>query len=304
MSQTLERALKILSFVAKEPRRIGEIAAFLGVHHSTALRLLQSLRKQSFVFELPEHRYRLGSATFRLGFQALEALDLRNVARAYMLKINEVTGETVHLGTLESNEVTYIDKVDARHSVRMHSRVGEVANLHSAAVAKAILAFLPESDRDRLLRGYRCTARTENSLTSLAALKANLAEARERGYVLDAEENEPGIHCIGMPIFDGAGKVVGGMSISTPMSRIDRASLIGFAPLLRENTQAVSRQLGWELDASHALEPSRERIRSPKKAHKTAPEKRGQMETTAYAARGGARATQRAVSVAIPHRLK
>lgn len=258
MSQTVERALTILGFVAKEPRRIGEIAAFLGVHHSTALRLLQSLRKQNFVLELPEHRYRLGFATFRLGFQALESLDLRHVARPFMLKLNESTGETVHLATFEGGEVTYIDKVDARHSVRMHSRVGAVANLHCTAVAKGILAFLDQKDVRRVLRSHPFTIRTDHSLGSLAALEADFALSRARGYVLDAEENEPDIHCIGMPVFDGSGKVVGSMSVSTPMSRIDRAALVGFAPLLREATQAVSRELGWEPNsAARDAEPKR-----------------------------------------------
>ena len=110
--------------------------------------------------ELPDHRYRLGSATFRLGYQALEALDLRNVARPFMEELNEHTGETVHLGTLEGDAITYIDKVEPRHSVRMHSRVVAVANLHCTAVAKTILGFLPTAERKRLLRGHVYEART------------------------------------------------------------------------------------------------------------------------------------------------
>lgn len=254
MSQTLERALKILHYVAKEPRRIGDIATFLGVHHSTALRLLQSLRRQGFVFELSDHRYRLGAATFRLGYQALEAMDLRDVARPFMERLNDLTRETVHLGTLEGDSVTYIDKVEARHAVRMHSRVGALANLHCAAVAKAILAFLPSAERQRILRGYKFEARTEHSLTSRAAFEEDLDASRERGFVLDAEENEPGIHCVGMPIFDGAGQIAGAMSVSCPMSRIDRETLISFVPALGEATTATSRELGWQPAAVASVE--------------------------------------------------
>jgi IclR family transcriptional regulator, KDG regulon repressor len=272
LSQTLERALTILNFVAKEPRRIGEIAVFLGVHHSTALRLLQSLRKQRFVFELPDHRYRLGSATFRLGFQALEALDLRTVAHPFMEKLNSMTGETVHLATLEGDDITYIDKVEAKHAVRMHSRVGTVANLHSAAVAKAILAYLPFEERELLLRGYVFDARTKNSLTSRKALEADIAASRRRGYVLDAEENETGIHCVGMPIFDGAGQVAGSMSVSTPMSRISREALIGFVPSLREATESASRELGWEPNVPDAPDPRRGRMRRLKRLERAVAE--------------------------------
>lgn len=246
MSQTLSRALKILRFVASEPRRIGEIATFLGVHHSTALRLLHTLRDQGFVFELPDHRYRIGATVIRVGFQALEAIDLRSVARPFMVTLNEATQETIHLGTLEGDEVTYIDKVEAKHGVRMYSRIGAVAPLHSSGIAKSILAFLPGDERSRLLDGRDLTARTRHSITSIDALEEELAVARERGYAVDAEENEPGIHCIGAPIFNGTGQVEGSISISAPMSRIKRDLLIGFAPALLDATTAVSKQLGWE----------------------------------------------------------
>jgi DNA-binding IclR family transcriptional regulator len=249
MSQTLERALQILPLVGERPRRIGEIAEFLGVHHSTALRLLQSLRKLNFVQEMPGHKYRLGSATIRLGFQAIETMDLRDVVRPFMERLNDVYGETVHLGTLEGHNVIYIDKVEAKHAVRMHSRIGAVATMHCAAVAKAILAYLPEDERSRLLNGYEFSARTPHSLTSREQFEADLAESRERGYVLDAEENEPGIHCVGVPIFDGLKEVEGAISISTPMSRIDRETLISFAPLLMETARDISRELGWAAPA-------------------------------------------------------
>lgn len=251
MSQTLERALRILRFVAAEPRRISSIAAFLGVHHSTALRLLHTMRAQGFVHELADHRYRLGATVIRLGFQALEGFDLRSVARAQMERLNEVTGETIHLGTLEGDEVIYIDKVEARHSVRMYSRIGVVAPLYSAGVAKSILAFLPERERERLLHDRELTARTPRSITCRDDLEEELAEARARGYALDAEENEPGIHCVGAPVFNGAKRVEGAISISAPTSRIDRGTLIGFVPALLAATRAVSTQLGWEPPVAH-----------------------------------------------------
>src|SRR3712207_5456555 len=112
MSQTLDRALQVLEFVGQRPRRIGEIAAFLEVHHSTALRFLHTLRKHGFVQELPDHSYRLGSAMFRLGFQALEDIELRSLARPAMERLRRETGETVHLGALEDGTVLYVEKVE------------------------------------------------------------------------------------------------------------------------------------------------------------------------------------------------
>lgn len=246
MSQTLDRALQVLEFVGERPRRIGDIAARLDVHHSTALRFLHTLRKHGFVQELPDHSYRLGPTMFRLGYQALEGIELRTIARPAMETLREATGETVHLGSLEDGTVLYVEKVEASHPVRMHSRIGAVARLHCTGVAKGIIAFLPQEERDELLDHYELTRMTDATITDRAALEADLALSRERGYALDAEENEPGIHCISAPVFSGEGRVVGAFSVTAPSTRVDRDTLLGFAPALLEATRETSRQLGWQ----------------------------------------------------------
>lgn len=245
MSQTLDRALQILDFVGEKPRRIGEIAEYLGVHHSTALRFLHTLRKHGFVHELPDHRYRLGSAMFRLGFQALEGIELRSVARPYMERLNEATNETVHLGTLEDGDVVYVEKVEAAHRVRMVSRIGAIATLHCTGVSKGILAFLPDAERRRLLAMHELRKYTDNTLTDLDELEADLTLSRERGYALDDQENEPGIHCVAAPVFSGEGDVVGAFSVTAPVTRIDKDTLLSFVPALLEATTSTSQQLGW-----------------------------------------------------------
>lgn len=246
MSQTLDRALLILDFVGERPRRINEIALFLEVHHSTALRLLHTLRKHGFVHELPDHRYRLGSAIFRLSFQALEGIELRSVAKPFMERLNALTGETVHLGILEDGDVVYIEKVEASHRVRMHSRIGAVATLHCTGVSKAILAFLPADQRQQLLAGHDLKRFTEHTFTTIDAIEADLALSRERGYALDAEEHEAGIHCAAAPVFTAEGDVAGAFSLTAAMSRIDRPSLLSFVPALLDATRGTSRQLGWD----------------------------------------------------------
>ena len=245
MSQTLDRALQILDYVGEKPRRIAEIADFLRVHHSTALRFLHTLRNHGFVHELPDHRYRLGAAMFRLGFQALDGLELRSLARPAMEGLGTTTGETVHLGALEDGDIVYIEKVESQHPVRTVSRIGAIATLHCAAVSKAILAFLPEAELNTLLASHELTKRTDHTLTTRKALEADLVLTRERGYALDDEENEPGIHCVSAPIFSGDREVAGSMSVSTPISRIDRDALLGFVPDLLAATRSTSRQLGW-----------------------------------------------------------
>lgn len=246
MSQTLDRALSILPIVAEKPRHINEIALQLGVHHSTALRLLHTLRNHGFVFELPDHRYRLGSATFRLGFQALESIDLRTIAKPAMQVLSDETGETIHLGILEDDDVFYIEKIESvQPGIRMHSRIGTPAPLHCTGVAKAILAYTHPARRRSLLENHDLQKFTENTLTTIDSVEADLALSVERGYARDAEEHDAGVHCIAAPIFSGNGDVAGGMSISVPISRVDRETLLGYVPLLLKQSTAVSRALGW-----------------------------------------------------------
>ena len=85
MSQTLDRALTILVLVAERPRRVNEVAEALEVHPSTAFRLLHTMRSHAFVQEVGDHQYRLGPATFRLGFQAL----VDPPAHAIVLSVDE-----------------------------------------------------------------------------------------------------------------------------------------------------------------------------------------------------------------------
>lgn len=142
--------------------------------------------------------------------------------------------------------VIYVDKVEASHPVRLHSRIGAVAPLHATGVAKSILAFLPQSERDRLLDDYELVQMTEHTLTDRAALEADLALSRKRGYAVDAEENEPGIHCISAPVYSAEGLAVGAFSITAPISRVARETLLEFAPMLIKATRETSRQLGWQ----------------------------------------------------------
>ena len=243
MSQTVDRSLKILDLVADQPQRTKDIADALGIHPSTALRLLHTLRDHGFVRD-EDHRYRLGPATFRLGFRALEDLDLRSVARPFMTRLRDQTLETVHVGVLVGDDVVYIEKVEAMHPVRMYSRIGTIAPIHCTGIAKAILAFLGPDEQSRLISAHELRRFTDQTLTTPDALGAELARARANGFAVDDEEHEIGIRCAAAPIIRGDGVVLGGLSISAPTGRIDEETLMGFAPPLIEAAARISEEFG------------------------------------------------------------
>lgn len=150
MSQTVDRALSILPLLAKGPADLGQVAARLDVHKSTALRLLRTLHEHGLVYRQQDQRYRLGARLFALAQEAVESLDVREIAHPHLTALGEQCGHTVHLAVIEDSEVLYIDKVESRYPVRMYSRIGKPVAVTVAAVAKLLIADLSEAERRAL----------------------------------------------------------------------------------------------------------------------------------------------------------
>lgn len=247
MSQTVTRAVTILQLLAEESLRTTDIAQRLGVHDSTALRLLKTLEESRFVHRDDDGLYRLGSGIFYLSQRALERIDLRRLAQPHMRELGQLTGETVHLGVLEGKNVVYVEKVESTHPVRMmYSRIGRVAPLHCTGVAKAIVAFLPEQHRLSLCEETDLVVHTDNTHASVDSLLADLDDIRERDWASDREEHEMGIHCVAAPIWSAENRVVGSISLSAPTLRVAWDELEGFVPTVLETTRVISSQLGWK----------------------------------------------------------
>jgi DNA-binding IclR family transcriptional regulator len=243
VSQTLERGLSILELLADTPRGLGEVAEHLGVHKSTASRLIQSLERQGLVRHDGTHRYRLGPRLFGLAFRALEKLDVRTSAAPHLRRLGELTGQTIHLGSLDGGEVLYVDKYESSQVVRMYSRIGAQAPLFCTGVAKAILAFRPEAERRNVAESIRFTAHTRRTITTPAALLAEYERIRARGYAIDDREHEEFIHCIAAPIRTPDGEVRHGISISTTTMSLSRKQLLELVPALLEAAHSIQGDL-------------------------------------------------------------
>ncbi|MEV7725651.1 IclR family transcriptional regulator [Streptomyces sp. NPDC087917] len=242
MSQSVERALSILPALAKGPAGLGEVAEVLGVHKSTALRLLRTLHGRGFVYRQPDGRYRLGATLFALAAEAIENLDVRAVAHPHLVELNRVTGHTVHLALHQDDEVVYVDKVDSRYPVRMYSRIGKPVPLTVAAVAKLLLADLPEADRRALAERIDYPRYTARSTPDAAAFLRELDLVREQGWAADLGGHEESINCVGAPVRGPDGRVVAAMSVSAPGVVVDAGALLDLLPLVRRTAEAVGRE--------------------------------------------------------------
>uniref|UniRef100_UPI0039EF7897 IclR family transcriptional regulator n=1 Tax=Sinomonas sp. G460-2 TaxID=3393464 RepID=UPI0039EF7897 len=244
-SQSLLRALDLLGELAAGPATLEELASRATVHKTTVMRLLHGLEEKRFVVRDGQQRYRLGPKLFELSSLALEQRDVRAVARPHLVRLNELTGYTVHLAAFEGPDVTYIDKLESRQPVRMYSRIGLTAALHAAAVAKVLLADLPVSRREAIAAAIDYAPLTERTITSPEALLAELDRVAAQGWALDDEEHEAFVHCVAAPIRDVSGRAVAAASCSVPTVLLDREGLLGLVPALTACTDAISRDLGW-----------------------------------------------------------
>ncbi|MFD7921609.1 IclR family transcriptional regulator [Streptomyces sp. NPDC059740] len=242
MSQTVDRALRILPLLAEGPAGLEQVATALEVHKSTALRLLRTLHEHGLVHRQPDQRYRLGARLFALASQAVENLDVREIAHPHLVELNEKCGHTVHLAVYEENEVLYIDKVDSRYPVRMYSRVGKPVAITVAAVAKLLLADLPEPERRAIAERLDYPRYTPRSITDAPAFLAELAQVREQGWATDLGGHEESINCVGAPVRGTDGRVVAAMSVSAPNVVVSAEELLSLLPLVRRTADAISRE--------------------------------------------------------------
>jgi DNA-binding IclR family transcriptional regulator len=238
--------MHVLQLIAEsdEPLSLSRIAALSGYPRTTVYRLLGALLAEDMVAE-NRHRagYELGSRLISLAGKSLAKSDLRSVALEPLRALRDATRETVHLAIPSAMGMVYIEKLESPQTVRMDSRIGTRVTWYSSSVGKAYLACLEHEPFESRLRGIRLEKLTPNTVDSLDALRREIDQARQRGYALDQEENEPQIFCIGCAILRDDGAPAGCVSISIPVFRKNRKLHETYAIPLLETCRLISKKL-------------------------------------------------------------
>jgi len=229
--QSVDRALDVLEALAAHGGEAGlsEIAATTGLPYGTIHRLLRTLLARGYVRQESDRRYALGGALVRLGGAAENMF--ATWARPYLARMVELSGETANLAVLEGDFVVYVAQVPSPRRLRMFAEVGRRVPAHSTAVGKVLLA--DRADAAAVLERTGLPRRTDQTITSVAAMLAELEAVRERGYALDLGEEETGVHCLAVPVRDGE-RVVAGMSVSGPAERLKALDLDELARGMRK----------------------------------------------------------------------
>jgi DNA-binding IclR family transcriptional regulator len=244
--QSVDRALTILEMLAREGEAgVTEIAADLGVHKSTAFRLLATLEAHRLVEQDGDRgRYRLGVGNLRLAGATTARLDLVTEARPVCRQLAADTGETVNITVRSETSALYLDQVVAgNNAVQSHNWVGQHIPLHATSNGKVLLSELDDAELKRAVPALpRVTDRT---VTSRSKLRGDLAEVREAGYAVVVGELEVGLTAAAAPIRSAHGDIIASMSISGPTYRLTEEKLEEVVPMLVAAATEVSHRLGW-----------------------------------------------------------
>ena len=236
--RAVQRAADLLTTLTRYPAGISlaDLARATDYPMTTVHRILGVLRQTGLVRETPDGLHALGVGTVVLAGAFLDGVDVRAQARPVLHRLAGESGETVHLGVLAGQLIVYIDKIDSRHPVRMVSRVGGTNPASTTAIGKSILAWSAE---DTL------AAALEKSAADESEFGKELELVRANGFATDLEGNEPGICCVGAPVFDHSGRPIAALSVSTPTIRFDADRLAEFGAHVRACADEVSRGMGW-----------------------------------------------------------
>lgn len=233
----------------------SEIAGHLDLPRSTVSRLVRFLTQRGYLlYSAPERKYALGPASFRMGQNAIGAVDLASISRDVIEQINRRTRETVVLMRYDaaSSSMICVDALIGLHEgLQVSEKAGSIFPLYVGASAKCVLAALPEERRQKVLAGPIVPQGHSPSITS-EGLAEQLDRIRARGYATAKSETYPGVDGIGFAILDASGAPVGSLAVGLPSYRMTEGARELIVDLLRQGTERIRRRLAGAVDTMTA----------------------------------------------------
>jgi len=244
--QSVDRAVSVLEILARRGGAgVSEVAADIGVHKSTAFRLLGALEARGLVEQNQERgKYHLGFGILRLASAIPGRLDLVRQARPVLDELAADFDETVNLAVIRSHYVVNVDQAQGFAAVAAQNWLGQLTPLHATSSGKVLLAHLERHERDALLDVAGTERFTEHTMTDRTELAAELERALTDGLATTVEEYEAGLNAMAVPVRDHAGTVVGAISVSGPAYRLDEARMKDLAQRLIDGGRQISDRMG------------------------------------------------------------
>lgn len=254
--KSLARGLQVLRCYqdTRGPLSLTEIARRTQLPLPTVLRLVRTLVAEDFLEQTEAGEYRPSVALLRLGFAALDGLNVVQAADEPLRELARTTMETVNLGVLDDVDTRYLLRIRNADLVTANIRVGSRLPAGCSSMGKLLLAYLPEPHlADRLERLDLAAAQGPNAIRDRKVLLEELRQIRLRDWASQDEELAYGLRSIAVPIRDRTGAVIAATNIAVPATRWTMAELIErFLPPLQEAATTVTRRLTGQAASSAA----------------------------------------------------
>lgn len=238
----VERAVQILEALDNSRRgmNIAEIGRKLGIPRSTAHVLVLTLERCGYVAKTASTRnYMLSAKVYNLGRETMRNQNLAEIALGPMKWLSAQARLTSHLAVVEGDQAVYIQKVEGPGFIRFDTKVGKRTNLHCTSVGKVLLAYGPSAQRREFLGKMTYAHYTRKTLSTAAALRAELDRTVERGYAIDDEEEELDVRCLAVPVYNPRGEVVAALSLTGTVGLIPDPAISTMVGLLQQASMRI-----------------------------------------------------------------
>lgn len=198
---------------------VTELSNHLDLPKSTVHNYLSTLVQEEYVVKEGD-TYKVGLRFLELGAYARNRMNIYEIAKPEVTGIANETGELGNLLVEEHGRGSYLYRARGEQAVKVDAYVGTRVPLHSTALGKAILAFLPRRRVGDIIDMHGLPASTSNTVTDRDQLETVLEDVRERGFAVDDGERLKGLKCVAAPILSNDDRVLGAVSVSGPTSRM------------------------------------------------------------------------------------
>lgn len=230
-----EKGLALLSLIIHDDGRhlLRELAVKLNIPLSTAYRMVGEQIRAGWLSPAGRGRYAPGQVLLELTGRIDRGNVLAQVGRPHLRRLARQLHQTIHLGILENDMVTYLVKERGGRTA-VFTQAGMQLEAYCSAIGKMLLASLPDSEREQYIAGGPFVALTSRTITDPAELRKSLCAIGQRNYAIDDEEVSEGLRCIAVPVRNRDDKIVAAISMSRNISLGDNAEEIAALDALRD----------------------------------------------------------------------
>jgi DNA-binding IclR family transcriptional regulator len=244
---SLDKGLLLLETIEQEtyPVTLHALWKKMGWDKATILRMCNTLERRGYIRKDPSTKqYSLGLKIFGLYESILKHIDVQQMARQYLERIAQKTGESTHLAFFIEKSAVFIDKVVGSNDPPVNVQIGGREPLHCTAMGKAFLAFSNAPDLEQQL-DMPLKKHTPQSIDSPEKIKQELERIKSRTYAVDNEEYIAGVRCIAAPIFNHTGVPVAAIGISAPKERLPDTRIERYGTIISTTAAELSEKLGF-----------------------------------------------------------